>query len=141
MSIRIFCDEMDFKLKNWKKVKKLAEKVISDEKKISGNLNFIITNNNNILKLNKQFLKHDYFTDVITFNYNKGKCINGEIYISIDTVKENANNYDVSLKDELLRVMLHGVLHLCGYNDNNESEKESIKRMENYYLINFKGMK
>lgn len=132
---------MDFKLKNWKKVKKLAEKVISDEKKISGNLNFIITNNNNILKLNKQFLKHDYFTDVITFNYNKGKCINGEIYISIDTVKENANNYDVSLKDELLRVMLHGVLHLCGYNDNNESEKESIKRMENYYLINFKGMK
>jgi probable rRNA maturation factor len=134
VSIRIFYDNTSYKIKGWKKVVRILNKVIAKEGKISGDLSYIITNDEELRKINTQFLEHDYFTDVITFNYSDKNYINGEVYISLDSVKENALNYNVSLKEEIRRVMIHGVLHLVGYDDKTEAERKKMREQENFWL-------
>ncbi len=138
MSIRIFYDELVFRLKRSGKAKKLVSDIITKENRIAGDLSFIITNDERLKEINIEFLEHDYYTDVITFSYNEKDVINGEIYISLDRVKENALNYKVSLEAELLRVLIHGVLHLVGYDDNNEEKRSEMRRMEDYWLNSLK---
>jgi probable rRNA maturation factor len=134
LKINIFYDDVDFRLRSSKDVLKLVDKVIVKEKKISGDLNFVITNDRNLKEINAEFLNHDYFTDVIAFGYNKKNIVNGEIYISIETVKRNSYNYKVSLRNEIIRVMIHGTLHLCGYEDNNEKSRLLMREKEDYWL-------
>jgi probable rRNA maturation factor len=139
LSIRIFYDETVFRLKRFRKARKIVTEIIAHENKTSGDLSFIITNDERLKEINVEFLEHDYYTDVITFNYNEKDVINGEIYISLDRIKENALNYNVSLEAELLRVLIHGVLHLVGYDDTDEEKKSEMRRMEDYWLDSLKS--
>lgn len=134
MSIRIFYDETDFRLKGWRKLVKLIKEIIRKEEKTPGEVSFIITNDEFLRKINVRFLEHDYNTDVITFNYNSGEVITGEVYISLETVKDNALNYEVSLLEEINRVIIHGVLHLAGYDDKKQEERRKMRMMEDYWL-------
>jgi probable rRNA maturation factor len=140
LKIQVFYDEIVFRLKGKKKVLRLIEKVITKEKSPLDDLNFIITNDENLLSINKQFLNHNYYTDVIAFGYEEKGRLSGEIYISIETVKENAHNYKVSLNEELRRVMIHGTLHLCGYEDDTPGQKIIMKDREDYYLEKFQSI-
>ena len=124
MKIRIFYDQVEFRLKDSKQILDIIEKVIRTEKMYPDDLIFIITVDEEIRRINNEFLNHDYYTDVIAFDYNEGNILRGEVYISLETVKRNSIRYKVSLREELIRVMIHGTLHLCGYNDGNDCERE-----------------
>ena len=99
-----------------------------------GDLNYIFCSDEYLLERNIKYLGHDTLTDIITFNYCEGKIINSDIMISIDRVKENSTIFENTFLDELHRVMIHGVLHLIGYDDQNEKEKQIMKEKEDFYL-------
>ena len=114
--------------------------IIKSEKAVLGDLSYIFCSDNYLLKLNQKYLKHNSFTDIITFDYSEQKVISGEIYISIDRVRENAVKFKEDFNGELLRVMAHGVLHLLGYKDKGKNEKEemSTKEDEKIYMFHVK---
>jgi len=135
--VRFFYYQVKYRIKNSRKLLKSLEEVIRNYNYIPGDLNYIITNNREIKELNKKFLKHNYATDVISFKYDEGNVINGEVYISIEKVKANARKYRVSVKNELERVLIHGTLHLCGFLDYNEKEREKMRSEENLWIEKF----
>ena len=137
MSIRIYYDDVGTRVRGWKNVRKLLDKVIAEEKKVPGDLNFILTTDKVLRGINRKFLKHNYNTDVISFRYNTGDIIDGEVYISVDTVKENAKNYKVSYETEMLRVIIHGLVHLCGYDDSTDWERMKMREMEDYWISKY----
>ncbi len=100
----------------------------------AGKTDVIITSDEKVYEINTEFLGHDYYTDIITFNYNRGNTVSGEIYISEARVRENAEKYGVSPGTEMRRVIFHGFLHLCGYDDRTEGEKKKMSEMEEMYL-------
>ncbi|HBO75161.1 MAG TPA: rRNA maturation RNase YbeY [Marinilabiliales bacterium] len=104
---------------------------------IFGALNFIFCSDEYLLKINNEYLNHDYYTDVITFNYNEANIVSGDIFISTERVKENALEFNISEKEELCRVIIHGVLHLVGFDDKVKGDKEKMTREENEYLKDF----
>jgi probable rRNA maturation factor len=134
LKIKIFYDRVKYRVRGSKRIKALIERVIRKESKIPGDLIFIFTDDRKIREINKEFLKHNYNTDVIAFNYSEEEVINGEIYISIETVRINAHNYKISLYKEILRVLIHGTLHLCGYDDKNRRERNNMRRMEDHWI-------
>jgi len=115
----------------------IIENVIKTEKCNYSELIVNFTNNAQIMQINKKYLNHNYFTDIITFQYDRNrKSIEGEMFISLDSVKENAKSYKTGYKNELSRVLIHGCLHLTGYNDKTKRQQELIRRKENFYLSN-----
>jgi rRNA maturation RNase YbeY len=123
-----------FKLKNPTKIKTWIKKIIVSEKKICGNLSFVFMSDEELLKINRQFLNHDTYTDIITFDYTEEKKINGEIMISVERVEENSQKLNTKFEEELQRVMIHGVLHLCGYKDKSKSDKKLMRGKEDAAL-------
>lgn len=110
------------------------EAVAADHDKIVGPLNYIFCGDEKILEVNRQFLSHDYYTDIITFDYTHGRRISGDMFISLDTVRTNAEAVGATYDDELCRVIIHGVLHLCGINDKGPGEREIMEAAENAAL-------
>lgn len=99
--------------------------------RIVGDITYIFCDDEEILRVNREFLRHDYYTDVITFDYSRGKLISGDIFISLDTVRSNAQLVGADYDNELHRVIIHGVLHLCGINDKGPGEREIMEACEN----------
>ena len=123
-----------FRLRDVKLIRKVISRIVSDAGHRCGKVDVVMTNDGKVYEINSEFLGHDYYTDIITFNYNKGKTVNGEIYISVDRVKENADKYLVPFKSEIRRVIFHGFLHLCGYDDSTAEQKRKMAEMEEMYL-------
>ena len=128
-------DEFDIKKTD---IEKNIEKLVINENRILGDVNYILCSDNYLLNINREYLNHDYFTDVISFDYCEDNVISGDIFISVDTVSDNAKEYGATFENELDRVMIHGVLHFFGYNDKTESDQKTMRAKENQYLSLFK---
>jgi rRNA maturation RNase YbeY len=126
--------ETDVSLGNKDKLKQWLSAVIDSEGHKEGEINYIFCDDDYLLRLNKKFLNHDTLTDIISFDYTEGKLINGDIYISVERVAENAREFNVPFTNELQRVMAHGILHYCGYNDKSEGQIRQMRVKENLYL-------
>ena len=129
--------ETDFIAKDDKKLSDWVLSVIKSEGFKEGEINYIFCDDNYLLKLNKEFLNHNTLTDIISFDYSIGKQIHGDVYISIDRVLENSTKFKVKFLEELRRVMIHGILHYCGYKDKSESDKKQMREKENHYLTKY----
>jgi len=134
--IHFFEEEIDFKLKNKKIIRSWIENTIVAEHDILKEINFIFCSDAYLLKINQDYLQHDTYTDIVTFdNSEKKDEIVSDIFISIERVSENALIYGISTIQELHRVMIHGTLHLLGYKDKSSKEKKIMREKENYYLL------
>jgi len=133
-AIRFFLQDVNYRIQDKNKIIHWLEKALEAESKSIKEVNYILCSDSFLLQLNKNFLKHSTLTDVISFNLSDDGDIMGEIYISIERVKENAVHYGVIIHDELCRVIIHGILHLIGYNDDTKQEKELMREKEDYYL-------
>ncbi len=119
-----------FRLKDTLRIKTWLERIILAHHKFPSQIQFIFCADEYLLGINQSYLNHTTLTDIITFNYNAGHYVSGDIFISIDRVKENANTYKSTFDDELHRVMVHGILHLLGYNDKTPAEIKTIRKKE-----------
>lgn len=120
--------EISDKISPW-----LLKIIVSEEKK-PGNLSFIFADDDYILKVNQDYLKHDFFTDIITFDYVKGKTISGDIFVSLPRISDNAKTLNKDFEKEFLRVLAHGILHLCGYKDKTDAEIIEMRAKEDFYI-------
>ena len=132
--------QTDFSLVDEDKLANWIGLVVSAEGYSIREVNYIFCTDQELLRLNQQFLKHDTFTDVIGFDYSVGKQLQGDIYISIERVSENAKEFDTGFEEELRRVMVHGILHFCGYKDKGIEQQELMKAKENKHLESWAGI-
>lgn len=139
MSIRIYYDRVKYSIRKAGVIKKFLDKVVREEGMIPGDLVFILTDDSAVLSINKEFLNHDYNTDVISFGTTDGHEVSGEVYISVDTVSRNAREYRCTVKEEMLRVMIHGLLHVCGYEDGTEDERKRMYERQEILLSEIMG--
>lgn len=137
--IHFFSEEIDFKVPNPIKTKRWIKSIIESEQYVLNQLNYIFCSDEYLLNVNKEYLDHDYYTDIITFdNSEEEGVVEGDLFISIDRIKNNAEQMSISFEDELKRVMIHGVLHLIGYDDTSDDLKAEIRSKENECLSLFK---
>ena len=122
--------ESDFNLDNETVFADWLSKVISSEMKNEGDINYIFCDDDYLLEINKQYLDHDTLTDIISFDYSVGNELHGDIFISVERVRDNASDFKVSFDDELKRVMVHGILHYCGYKDKSEKDEQLMRAKE-----------
>ena len=134
MAIRFFYEEIEFKLPSPNKVKLWISLSAKKEKREVKEVNYIFCSDSFLYNLNKEYLNHQDLTDIITFDESDQKSISGEIYISIDRVAENANKFENDFQMELRRVMIHGVLHMCGFKDKSRVQKSVMRKKEGTYL-------
>ncbi|MFV0541802.1 MAG: rRNA maturation RNase YbeY [Aestuariibaculum sp.] len=126
--------ETDFSLSNEVRLAEWISSVITNEGFKLGEVNYVFCNDNYLHKLNIEFLNHDTLTDIISFDYTMGKIISGDIYISVDRVADNATDFNVDFDTELSRVMVHGILHYCGYMDKTDNDAKLMRSKEDFYM-------
>ncbi len=134
--IRFYQKETNFDLQYKAIIKKWIKRVVEASGKKVGDVNIIFCNDPSILEINQQFLGHDYYTDIITFDYCEGNTVSGELYISVDTVEANAQEYNETFRNEIHRVIIHGILHLLGYDDHSEEDIAQMREQEDLALDN-----
>lgn len=129
-----FFSETLFSLQNPNEIARWISKIINDQKREEGEISYIFCDDQYLHKLNLEFLNHDSLTDIISFDNSLGDQINGDIFISIERVKENADTYKTNFEDELHRVIIHGILHYCGFNDKTKAEAAMMRKKEDEAL-------
>lgn len=132
--------EIDFELKNKSNLQKWISEIITSEGFELGEIVYIFCDDEYLHKLNVEFLGHDTLTDIISFDYRVGKQINGEIYISVERVIENSKDFETNFEEELHRVMIHGILHFCGYKDKSDTDEQTMRNKENEALKNLNAL-
>jgi rRNA maturation RNase YbeY len=134
-SIQFFYDGVEFRLKDVRAIKSWIKSAIEEEGKSLVDISVVFCTDSILLQINKEYLNHSTLTDIITFDYSENvNSLEGEIYISVDRVKENAMKFNTSLDHELQRVIIHGILHLLGYSDKKSNDKRIMRKKENHYL-------
>lgn len=131
--ITYYSEDVAFELSDDHLISRWIVDTINDEEFIPGEMSIIFCSDEYLLNINQQYLQHDYFTDIITFEYSR-EPISGDLFISIDRIRDNAEEYEVPFEKELYRVIIHGVLHLMGYQDKSPAESDLIRSKENEYL-------
>lgn len=137
MNIQFFNEDVELPRLDVERVKKWLNFIAKKHDKVVGDLNYIFCSDDYLLSVNRQYLDHDYLTDIITFDYTEGSIISGDVFISTDRVSENAIEFKVSDDEELLRVISHGVLHLIGFNDKNDADQEVMTQQENASILDY----
>lgn len=134
MPVNFFNEGIDFSLENPLKIINWIDTVIKDKGFVQGTINYIFCSDEYLLGINQEYLDHDTYTDIITFDYSKSKVVSGDIFVSIDRIEENASTYHTSFQDELMRVIIHGILHLTGLKDKTDKEIKEMRKNEDHYL-------
>ena len=129
--------EIDFNLENEIEYSSWISEVIISESKNEGEINFIFCDDDYLLELNQEYLRHDTLTDIISFDYSIGNELHGDVFISLERVRENADEFNVSFLEELKRVMAHGILHYCGYKDKNKKDEFIMRQKEEEKMAMF----
>jgi probable rRNA maturation factor len=132
--VNYFSEDINFDIPNPRKTARWIKGAVIRERKSLKEINYIFCSDEYLLKINQFYLNHSTLTDIVTFDSSEKSCLAGDIFISIPRVIENAKKFEVSLKDELHRVMIHGVLHLMGYSDKSKAEKTKMRKKEDAYL-------
>ena len=132
--VRYFFEDTPFQFKPKRLTSSWLKMVAESEIRKLGDINVIFCSDNYILDINQKYLQHDYFTDIITFDYCEGNKLSGDLFISVDSVRENSIYYHTAFEDELNRVIVHGLLHRIGYDDHTEEDIAQMRSKENYYL-------
>ncbi len=132
--IYFFLEEVNYPIRQKNALRNWIAEAIGSEGKSPGAISVILCSDEYLHRLNLNYLQHDSFTDIITFDYSEANQVSGDLFISIDRIRENASNSAVKISDELHRVIIHGILHLCGYGDKTAELKKVMTAKENYYL-------
>lgn len=132
--ISYYFQDTDFKFRDRRKTNEWLKLAAESEIRRIGNISIIFCSDNYVLDINQKYLQHDYFTDIITFDYCEGDRLSGDLFISVDSVRENSVEFGTEFKEELNRVIIHGLLHLVGYDDHTEKDIKLMRSKEDYYL-------
>lgn len=132
--INFYNQEIDFRLKEKAKIRRWISQVVENECKTIGEISYVFCTDTYLLDINQQYLKHNTYTDIVTFDYTEEGKISGDLFISVERVTENAQRFSVNFEHELKRVLVHGILHLCGYKDKSEEDEKVMRAREDYYL-------
>lgn len=137
VNISFFSEQVELPVLDYAKIEPWVNRIVAASKREVGSISIIFCSDDYLLSINQKFLNHDYFTDVITFNYSSRVVVSGDIFISTDTVLTNSQLFKVNLHDEYLRVIGHGILHLLGFNDTTDQESREMRAMEDFWMDNF----
>lgn len=129
----------NFKLKNKQKIRNWLSQAIYMENHVVGNINYIFCSDEQLLEINVKYLDHDYYTDIITFDYKENNRVSGDLYLSTDRIIDNAKLNNISFDEEIIRVLIHGILHIIGYNDKSPNESKLMREKENFYINLYKN--